>query len=64
MSDIEFGNNLTEGTGVKSEKERTQYGALEDSERENYRLRETITYFNFLFTVSKVRFDPQQNSTI
>ena len=47
MSDIEFGNNLNEGTSVKSEKERTQYGALGDSERENYSLMETITYFNF-----------------
>ena len=44
MSDIEFGNNLTAGTSVKSEKERTQYGALGNSEKENYRLRETITY--------------------
>ena len=47
MSNIEFRNNLTEGTSVKSEKERTQYGALGDSERENYHLRETITYFDF-----------------
>ena len=45
MSDIEFGSNLTEGTSVKSEKERTQYRAMGDSERENYCLRETITYF-------------------
>ena len=51
MNDTEFGNNLTEGTSVKSEKERTQYGALGDSERENYHLGETITYFNFLFMV-------------
>ena len=64
MSNIEFGNNLTEETSVKSAKERTQYGALGDSKRENYRLRETNTYFNFLSTVSKVRFDLQQNSTI
>ena len=47
MSNIEFRNNLTEVTSVKGKKERTQYGALGDSERENYRLRETITYFNF-----------------
>ena len=47
MSDIEFENNLNEGTSAKSEKERTQYRVLGDSERENYRLRETITYFNF-----------------
>ena len=46
MSNVEFRNNLTEGTSVKGKKERTQYGALGDSERENYRLRETITYFN------------------
>ena len=51
MSDIEFENNLTERTIVKGEKERTQYGALGDSKRENYRLRETITYFIFLFSV-------------
>ena len=48
VSDIEFGNDLTEGTSVKSEKERTQYGALGDTERENYSLREIITYFNIL----------------
>ena len=64
MSNIEFRNNLTEGTSVKGKKERIQYRALGDSERENYRLRETITYFNFLFSVSKVRFDPQQDSAI
>ena len=51
MSDIEFGDNLTERTSVKGEKERTQYSALGDSERENYYLRETITYLNFLFSV-------------
>ena len=51
MSDIEFGNNLTEGTSLKSEKDRTQYGALGDSERENYHLRETLKYFIFLLTV-------------
>ena len=28
MSNIEFRNNLTEGTSVKGKKERTQYGAL------------------------------------
>ena len=46
MSNIEFWNNLTEGTSVEGEKERTQYRALGESERENYRLRETIIYFN------------------
>ena len=51
ISDIELGNNLTERISVKSEKERTQYGAFVDSEREDFRLRETITYFDFLFTV-------------
>ena len=51
ISNIEFRNNLTEGTSVKGEKERIQYGALGDSERENYCLRETITYFDFLFMV-------------
>ena len=51
MSNVESRNNLTEGTSVKGKNERTQYGALGDSERENYRLRETITYFNFLFSV-------------
>ena len=35
---------LTEGTSVKSEKERTQYRALGDTERWNYSLRETIQY--------------------
>ena len=44
-------DNLTERTSVKGEKERTQYGALGDSERENYRLRETRIYFNFLFSI-------------
>ena len=42
MSDIEFECNLTEGTMAKNEKVGTQYGALGDSERENYCLRETI----------------------
>ena len=51
MSNIEFRNNLTEGTSVKGKKERTKYGALGDSERENYCLGETITYFDFLFSV-------------
>ena len=64
MSNIEFRNNLTEGTSVKGKKERTQYWALGDSKWENYHLRETITYFNFLFSVWKVRFDSQQDSTI
>ena len=64
MSNIEFRNNLTKGTSVKGKKERTQYRALGDSKRENYRLKETITYFNFLFSVWKVRFDPQQDSAI
>ena len=59
VSDIEFVNNLTAETSVKSGKERTQYRASGDSKRANYSLRETITYFNFLFTVLKVRFDPQ-----
>ena len=53
MSDIEFGNNLTERTSVKGKKERTQYRALGDSERENYRLRETIyttvNYINYIY---------------
>ena len=51
MSNLEFLNNLTEGTSVEGEKERTQHRALGDSEREDYNLTETITYFNFLFTV-------------
>ena len=51
MSNIEFSNNLTEGTSLEGEKERAQYGALGDSERENYRFRETVTYFNFLFMI-------------
>ena len=32
MSNNEFRNNLPERTSVKGEKERTQYGALGDSE--------------------------------
>ena len=47
MSDIEFGNNLTKRTSVKGEKERAQYGALGDSERENYHLKLSpiLTFF-------------------
>ena len=47
MSDIELRNNLAEGTSVKGKKERTHYGTLRNSERENYR----FTYFNLLFSV-------------
>ena len=56
VSDIKFRNDLTGGTSVKSEKERTQCGALGDTEREIYSLRETITYFNFFVygSISKI----------
>ena len=51
VSDIEFGNDLTERTTVKDEKGRTQYRALRDTERKTYSHRETITYFNILLAV-------------
>ena len=44
LSDIEFGNDLTEGTNIESEKERA-LGALGDTEGENYSLRKSYHLF-------------------
>ena len=59
VGDIEFRDNLTEGSSIEGKKKRTQYGTLGDTKGEKNSLGETITYFDFLFSVREVGFDPQ-----